>query len=61
MRTRRDRVQLRNQAWEEQLEDLVDAYLGWQDGRKPAGPKGAEGHRIQVHAIEFFSRCLGSS
>ncbi|THG99055.1 hypothetical protein EW026_g3228 [Hermanssonia centrifuga] len=27
MRTRRDRVQLRNQAWEEQLEDLVDAYL----------------------------------
>ncbi|THG94779.1 hypothetical protein EW026_g6755 [Hermanssonia centrifuga] len=55
MRTRRDRVQLRNQAWEEQMEDLVDAYLGWQDGCEPSEPKGAEVHRIQVYAIEFFT------
>ncbi len=61
MRTRRDRVQLRNQAWEEQMEDLVNAYLSWRDGHEPSEPKKhLDMHHIEVHAIQFFSKWLSS-
>lgn len=51
-RHRKDRVERRNQAWAPQYEQLVNAYLAWQNTGPP--PQAAGDHEREVEAISEY-------
>ncbi|EKM49342.1 uncharacterized protein PHACADRAFT_188921 [Phanerochaete carnosa HHB-10118-sp] len=54
-RTRHDRTHLRNTAWMEQMDLLVDAYLTWRDRGNPIKLAGASDDcNIEVRVVNFF-------